>query len=165
LVWLWLHRPLREQARSHIWNAIPCGSEPAREEAISSNKKPQPSLPSISTIATIAFRPPPIKGTIATSETQRGVHIMIHTITLSVSFPVFGSNYYDQHYVSHKTQALVFNEAFEDLLMPAAINHFSNEVVGINDQFRFLSDILATHLLDIEASVPTRSRVQASAHF
>ena len=56
-------------------------------------------------------------------------------------------------------------EAFEDLLMPAAINHFSNEVVGINDQFRFLSDILATHLLDIEASVPTRSRVQASAHF
>jgi hypothetical protein len=91
---------------------------------------------------------------------------MIHThVTLSVSFPVFGSNYYDQQPVSHKAQALVFNEDFEDLLMPAATNHFSNEVVGINDQFRFLSDILATHLLDIEAAVPARSSVRASAHF
>jgi hypothetical protein len=128
--------------------------------------KPEPSLPSIFTIATIAFRPPPTIGTITPSETQRGVHNMIHThVTLSVSFPVFGSNYYDQHAVSHKAQALLFNEDFEDLLMPAATNHFSNEVVGINDQFRFLSDILATHLLDIEASVPARSSVQASAHF
>ncbi|PMZ99510.1 MULTISPECIES: hypothetical protein [Pseudomonas] len=90
---------------------------------------------------------------------------MISTVTLAVSFPVFGSNYYDQHVVSRKTQALVFDEAFEDLLMPAASNHFSNEVVGLNDQFRFLSDILATHLLDIEASVPARSSVRASAHF
>ncbi|MDZ3827095.1 hypothetical protein [Pseudomonas monsensis] len=91
---------------------------------------------------------------------------MIHTIiTLSVSFPVFGSNYYAQHAVSHKARALVFNEDFEDLLMPAASNHFTNEVVGFNDQFRFLSDILATHLLDLEASLPARSRVQASAHF
>ena len=90
---------------------------------------------------------------------------MIHTIALSVSFPVFGSNYYQQHVVNRKAQALVFNEDFEDLLMPAATNHFSNEVVGINDQFRFLSDILATHLLDIEASVPARSSVRASAHF
>ena len=91
---------------------------------------------------------------------------MIHThVTLSVSFPLFGSNYYDQHAVSLKTQALVFNERFEDLLMPAGIHHFSNEVVGINDQFRFLSDILATHLLDIEASVPARSSVRASARF
>jgi hypothetical protein len=127
---------------------------------------PGPSLPSIFTIATNAFRSQPTKGTIAPSETQRGVHNMIHThVTLSVSFPVFGSNYYDQHAVSHKTQALVFNEDFDDLLMPAASNHFSNEVVGINDQFRFLSDILATHLLDIEASRPARSSVQASAHF
>ncbi|RON72379.1 hypothetical protein [Pseudomonas fluorescens] len=90
---------------------------------------------------------------------------MIHTIALSVSFPVFGSNYYEQHVVNRKAQTLVFNEDFEDLLMPAATNHFSNEVVGLNDQFRFLSDILATHLLDIEASVPARSRVQASARF
>ncbi len=29
--WRLTHR-LREQARSHIWNAFPCGSEPAREE-------------------------------------------------------------------------------------------------------------------------------------
>ncbi len=27
----------REQARSHIWNAFPCGSEPAREEASGNN--------------------------------------------------------------------------------------------------------------------------------
>jgi hypothetical protein len=90
---------------------------------------------------------------------------MIRTITLSVSFPDFGRNYYDQQVRSRKSQALVFNEDFEDLLMPAAANHFSNEVVGINDQFRFLSEILATHLLDIEASAPARTSVRASAHF
>ncbi|MCF4994752.1 hypothetical protein GIW70_06290 [Pseudomonas syringae] len=90
---------------------------------------------------------------------------MNHTITLSVRFPVFGSNYYDQQPVSRKAQALVFNEDFEALLMPAADHHFNNEVVGLNDQFRFLSDILATHLLDLEASMPARSRVRASAHF
>lgn len=90
---------------------------------------------------------------------------MITIVTLAVSFPVFGSNAYDQHAVSRKTAALLFNEDFEDLLMPAASNHFSNEVVGINDQFRFLSDILATHLLDLEAAQPARSRVRASAHF
>ncbi|MBT9268247.1 hypothetical protein KKQ10_25540 [Pseudomonas sp. MG-9] len=90
---------------------------------------------------------------------------MSHYVALNVRFPVFGSNYYDQHAVSHKAEALVFNENFENLLMPAATHHFSNEVVGINDQFRFLSDILATHLLDIEAAVPARSSVRASAHF
>lgn len=95
---------------------------------------------------------------------------MIHTqVTLSVSFPVFGSNYYQQHVVPRKAQTLVFNEDFDDLLMPAASNHFSNhfsnEVVGLNDQFRFLSDILATHLRDHEAPVPARSRVQANARF
>jgi hypothetical protein len=36
------------------------------------------------------------------------------------------------------------------MLMPAAANHFSNEVVGLNDQFRFLNDVLAEHLLDAE---------------
>ncbi|CAI8765978.1 Type VI secretion system contractile sheath large subunit [Pseudomonas sp. IT-347P] len=90
---------------------------------------------------------------------------MTHYVTLNVRFPLFGSNYYEQHVVSRKTQPLVFNEDFDDLLMPAATHHFSNEVIGINDQFRFLSDILATHLLDIEASVPARSSVRASAHF
>ncbi|MBV4459008.1 hypothetical protein KVG96_13685 [Pseudomonas sp. COR58] len=90
---------------------------------------------------------------------------MSHPVTLAVSFPVFGSNYYDQHAVPRKAQALVFDEDFEDLLMPAASHHFSNGVVGLNDQFRFLSDILATHLLDLEASAPARAGVRASAHF
>jgi hypothetical protein len=125
----------------------------------------QPSLTSIFTIATIAFRHPGAWLRIHSSDTQRGVHIMIRTVTLSVSFPVFGSNYYDQRVVPRKARALVFNDDFEDLLMPAASNHFSNEVVGLNDQFRFLSDILATHLLDLEAAAPARSRVRASAHF
>ena len=82
---------------------------------------------------------------------------MIHThVTLSVSFPVFGSNYYQQHVVPRKAQTLVFNEDFDDLLMPAASNHFSNEVVGINDQFRFLNDVLAEHLLATEVASSAR---------
>ncbi|MHC8367272.1 hypothetical protein ACYZT9_15825 [Pseudomonas sp. ZT5P21] len=75
---------------------------------------------------------------------------MIHSVTLAVSFPVFGSNYYSQQVVSRKELSLVFDENFEALLMPAAANHFSNEVVGFNDQFRFLNDVLAEHLLETE---------------
>ncbi|MFJ7793773.1 hypothetical protein [Pseudomonas sp. NPDC096950] len=75
---------------------------------------------------------------------------MIRIVTLAVSFPVFGTNYYSQQVVSRKEIALVFDKNFEALLMPAAANHFSNEVVGINDQFRFLNDVLAEHLLDTE---------------
>ena len=45
---------------------------------------------------------------------------------------------------------MVFDKHFEALLIPAAANHFSNEVVGLNDQFRFLNDVLAEHLLDVE---------------
>ncbi|MBD9439892.1 MULTISPECIES: hypothetical protein [Pseudomonas] len=75
---------------------------------------------------------------------------MMPVITLCVSFPVFGKNYYAQQVVSRKRRALVFNKQFEDLLMPAAAHHFSNEVVGLNDQFRFLNDVLAEHLLDVE---------------
>jgi hypothetical protein len=75
---------------------------------------------------------------------------MIRLVTLAVSFPVFGSNYYSQQVVSRKEIALVFDKNFEALLMPAAANHFSNEVVGINDQFRFLNDVLVEHLLDAE---------------
>jgi hypothetical protein len=55
---------------------------------------------------------------------------MIHSVSLAVSFPAFGSNYYSQQAVSRKAVALVFDEHFEALLMPAAANHFSNEVVG-----------------------------------
>ncbi|MHC8320784.1 hypothetical protein ACYZT4_08800 [Pseudomonas sp. GB2N2] len=84
---------------------------------------------------------------------------MIHHVTLSVSFPVFGTNYYAQQVVSRKVLALVFDKNFESLLMPAAANHFSNEVVGLNDQFRFLNDVLAEHLLDAEmAQHSSRSR-------
>jgi len=90
---------------------------------------------------------------------------MITNVTLAVSFPVFGNNYYSQQFESRKVLTLMFDEKFEALLIPAAGHHFSNEVIGLNDQFRFLSDILATHLLDIEASVPARSSVRANAHF
>jgi hypothetical protein len=75
---------------------------------------------------------------------------MIHIVNLTVTFPVFGKNYYSQQVVSRKTRSLVFNKQFDDLLMPAATHHFSNEVVGLNDQFRFLNDVLAEHLLDVE---------------
>jgi hypothetical protein len=72
---------------------------------------------------------------------------MIITVTLAVSFPVFGNNYYSQQYESRKVLTLMFDEKFEALLIPAAGHHFSNEVVGLNDQFRFLNDVLAEHLL------------------
>jgi hypothetical protein len=75
---------------------------------------------------------------------------MIHSVTLAVSFPVFGNNYYAQQVVSRKERSLVFDQAFEALLMPAATHHFNNEVVGLNDQFRFLNDLLVEHLLDTE---------------
>ncbi|MNL07746.1 hypothetical protein D3C87_1284340 [compost metagenome] len=74
---------------------------------------------------------------------------MIHAITLAVSFPVFGNNYYAQQVVSRKERSLVFDQNFEALLMPAATHHFNNEVVGLNDQFRFLNDVLVEHLLDV----------------
>jgi hypothetical protein len=61
--------------------------------------------------------------------------------------------------VSRKAVALVFDEHFEALLMPAAANHFSNEVVGLNDQFRFLNDVLVEHLLETEMA--QRSSAQA----
>ncbi|VVO93892.1 hypothetical protein [Pseudomonas fluorescens] len=85
---------------------------------------------------------------------------MIHSVSLAVSFPVFGTNYYAQEFVSRKKLSLVFDPTFEALLMPAAANHFSNEVVGLNDQFRFLNDVLVEHLLEIELaqSAPRSSR-------
>jgi hypothetical protein len=92
----------------------------------------------------------------------RGATVMIHPVTLSVSFPVFGNNYYSQQVVSRKVFALVFDKQFEDLLMPAAANHFSNEVVGLNDQFRFLNDVLADHLLNRATTAqPARPSQQA----
>ncbi|WP_458725172.1 hypothetical protein [Pseudomonas mandelii] len=85
---------------------------------------------------------------------------MIQAISLCVSFPVFGNNFYSQPFVSRKELSLVFDKNFEALLIPAAANHFNNEVVGLNDQFRFLNDVLVEHLLEIELaqSAPRSSR-------
>lgn len=77
---------------------------------------------------------------------------MIHSVTLAVSFPVFGNNFYAQEAVSRKVFALVFDKNFEALLIPAAGHHFNNEVVGLNDQFRFLNDVLVEHLLEMEVA-------------
>jgi len=75
---------------------------------------------------------------------------MMHTVSLAVRFPLFGSNFYTQKFESRKELTLLFDEKFEALLIPSADHHFSNEVVGLNDQFRFLNDVLAEHLLDVE---------------
>ena len=85
---------------------------------------------------------------------------MIHSVSLSVSFPVFGTNYYAHEYLSRQAPSLVFDKNFEALLRPAASNHFNNEVVGLNDQFRFLNDVLVEHLLEIELAqrAPRSSR-------
>lgn len=74
---------------------------------------------------------------------------MIRPVTLNVSFPRFGKNYYVQNVVSRKAPLqLISNDGFDSVLMPQATQHFSNEVVGLNDQFRFLNNILVAHLLD-----------------
>ncbi|WP_274643708.1 hypothetical protein [Pseudomonas serbica] len=81
---------------------------------------------------------------------------MIYHVTLAVSFPVFGNNYYSQPFESRKVLTLMFDKKFEALLIPAAGHHFSNEVVGLNDQFRFLNDVLAEHLSATEAASSAR---------
>lgn len=81
---------------------------------------------------------------------------MITNVTLAVSFPVFGNNYYSQPFESRKVLTLMFDEKFEALLIPAAGHHFSNEVIGLNDQFRFLNDVLAEHLLATEFTASAR---------
>ncbi|WP_419710955.1 hypothetical protein [Pseudomonas sp. NFX224] len=85
---------------------------------------------------------------------------MITEVTLAVSFPVYGNNYYSQPFESRKVLTLMFDEKFEALLIPSAGHHFNNEVVGLNDQFRFLNDVLAEHLLEIEMaqSAPRAAR-------
>jgi hypothetical protein len=89
---------------------------------------------------------------------------MTRDVTLHVRFPTFGKNYYSQHVVTRKhTLGLVEDNRFGDFMMPAAENHFSNEVVGFNDQFRFLTDVLALHLLEVEEATPARA-VRHKAH-
>lgn len=79
---------------------------------------------------------------------------MARLIALNVSFPKFGRNYYSQHVVFRQQQALVDDQRFAAFLMPSASNHFSNEVVGLNDQFRFLNNILFSHLTDMQNAHP-----------
>lgn len=81
---------------------------------------------------------------------------MIYEVTLAVSFPVFGNNYYSQQFESRKVLTLMFDEKFEALMIPAAGHHFNNEVVGLNDQFRFLNDVLAEHLQATEVAANAR---------
>lgn len=91
---------------------------------------------------------------------------MIHSVSLAVSFPVFGTNYYSQPFESRKVLTLVFDKKFEAMLIPAADHHFNNEVVGFNDQFRFLNDVLAEHLQDAELAQRTgRSSTSSSSLF
>ncbi|HEX8594736.1 MAG TPA: hypothetical protein VF682_15880 [Pseudomonas sp.] len=88
---------------------------------------------------------------------------MTRDVTLHVSFPLFGKNYYSQHVVPRKNRhGLVEDNRFGAFMMPSAENHFSNEVVGFNDQFRFLTDVLAMHLLEVEEARPAR-RARPSA--
>ncbi|MDB5981329.1 MAG: hypothetical protein JWQ69_2344 [Pseudomonas sp.] len=79
---------------------------------------------------------------------------MARVIVLNVSFPKFGKNYYSQHAVFRHPQALIDDQRFAAFLMPSASNHFSNEVVGLNDQFRFLNNILFSHLTDMQSTNP-----------
>ncbi|OQR31001.1 hypothetical protein BWR59_15945 [Pseudomonas sp. Bc-h] len=86
---------------------------------------------------------------------------MTRDVTLHVSFPDFGKNYYSQHVVTRKQRhSLIEDKRFDAFMMPSAENHFSNEVVGFNDQFRFLTDVLAMHLLEVEAARPARQTRQ-----
>ena len=88
---------------------------------------------------------------------------MARDVTLHVSFPNFGNNYYSQHVVVRKNRhSLIEDTRFDAFMMPSAEQHFSNEVVGFNDQFRFLTDALATHLLETETSRPAKRTRQAA---
>lgn len=90
---------------------------------------------------------------------------MNYQVSLTVSFPMFGKNYYSQHVVSRKDVALIFDKNFDSFLMPAATHHFNNEIIGFNDQFRFLSEVLTSHLLELEASQPARHSRQAAQRY
>lgn len=88
---------------------------------------------------------------------------MTRDVTLHVSFPTFGKNYYSQHVIARKnSHGLVEDNRFGGFMMPSAENHFSNEVVGFNDQFRFLTDVLAMHLLEVEEARPARRARQSA---
>jgi len=85
---------------------------------------------------------------------------MTQSISLHVSFPKFGKNYYSQHVVVRKKPALLVDERFDDFLIESASLHFNNAVIGLNDQFRFLNDILANHLMELDARPASRHSQQ-----
>jgi hypothetical protein len=83
---------------------------------------------------------------------------MTREVTLHVRFPAFGKNYYSQHVIARKQGALISDNRFDGVLMPAASHHFSNEVIGLTDQFRFLNDVLVSHLLEAQSSRPAQKK-------
>jgi hypothetical protein len=87
---------------------------------------------------------------------------MTQTISLHVSFPKFGRNYYSQHVVVRKKPALLVDDRFDDFLISTASLHFNNAVIGLNDQTRFLNDILAHHLMELESPPAARHPQQNS---
>lgn len=87
---------------------------------------------------------------------------MTQSISLHVSFPKFGRNYYSQHVVMRNKPALLVDDRFDDFLIESASLHFNNGVIGLNDQFRFLNDILANHLMEVEAAPASRQTQHSS---
>lgn len=73
---------------------------------------------------------------------------MFHAVNLNVSFPRMGSNMFRQHVVLRGARALIHDDRYAAVLMPQTSRHFSSEVVGLNDPFRFLNAILQAHLID-----------------
>jgi hypothetical protein len=81
---------------------------------------------------------------------------MMTNVTLSVSFPEFGTNYFAQDVVMRSRAPLIEDDRFDVFLIPAAERHFSNGVVGFNDQFRFLTDVLDAHMSDSASAAAAR---------
>jgi len=76
---------------------------------------------------------------------------MFHAVNLNVSFPRFGSNMFRQHVVPRRAPALIQDPRYAPVLMPQTSRHFSSEVVGLNDPFRFLNAILQAHQVELAA--------------
>ncbi|WP_277963547.1 hypothetical protein [Pseudomonas sp. RIT-To-2] len=70
---------------------------------------------------------------------------MSQVVTLNVTFPCFGKNLFRQHAVPRRSPELINDPRYAAVLMPQTSRHFSSEVVGLNDPFRFLNAILQAH--------------------
>lgn len=89
---------------------------------------------------------------------------MTITVNLNVSFPDFGRNYYAQHLTNPAPAPLIKDERFDVFLIPAAERHFNNGVIGFNDQFRFLSDVLDAHLADEDGATAAWQQQPLAQH-